>query len=62
MSPAALLDARISQLENGAEPPHAPAGPAVVTSLAAAALTVAAGAWSVVIIAHYMPACAAMLR
>lgn len=62
MSTAALLDARITQLESGTEPPLPPARPAAIAANAAAtALTTAAAAWSALVIAHYMPMCAAML-
>jgi hypothetical protein len=62
MSTAALLDARITQLETGAEPPLPRARPAAVAASAAAtSLTAAAAAWSALVIAHYMPMCAAML-
>jgi hypothetical protein len=56
MSTGALLDARISQLETGAEPPLPAAGRTEVFRTAAAGLLLAAGvAWSAVIIAHHMP-------
>ncbi len=62
MAGQALLDARVSQLETGTEPPVLPAGRRVIAaSLAAAALTVAVLAWSAMLIAHYMPMCASVL-
>jgi Zn-dependent protease with chaperone function len=58
MSTRALLEARISQLETGAEPPRPPAGrTAALRTVAAGALLAAAVAWSGVIVAHYMPMC-----
>jgi beta-lactamase regulating signal transducer with metallopeptidase domain len=61
MGTSALLEARITQLETGAEPRYPPAGRVMIAaSLAATALTAAAVAWSAVVIAHYMPMCAAM--
>ncbi len=61
MSTAALLDARITQLETGTEPPLPRARPAAAASAAATALTAVAAGWSALVIAHYMPLCAAML-
>lgn len=54
MSARALLDARIAQLETGAEPPLATAGrvAAGTTSVAGPLLAVAV-AWSAVIVAHF---------
>lgn len=61
MSTAALLDARITQLETGTEPPLPRARPAAVAASAAATALTAAAGWSALVIAHYMPLCAAML-
>jgi len=58
MSTRALLDARIAQLETGAEPPLAPVGRVAAGTTAVAGLLLAvAVAWSAVIVAHYMPMC-----
>ena len=58
MSTRALLDARISQLETGAEPPLAAAGRATAGRTAAVAVLLAAAvAWPAVIVAHDRPVC-----
>jgi Zn-dependent protease with chaperone function len=58
MSTRALLDARITQLETGTEPPLSPAGRVTAGGTAVAAVLLAvAVAWSAVIVAHYMPMC-----
>lgn len=58
MSSRALLDARITQLETGTEPPLAAAGRAMIGGTAAAVVLLVGGvAWSALIVAHYMPMC-----
>jgi len=56
MSTGALLEARITYLETGTEPPPPSAGPRAATA-GTALLLVSATAWPAIIIAHYMPAC-----
>ncbi len=56
MSTGALLEARITQLETGTEPPPPSAEPRAATA-GTALLLVSAIAWPAIIIAHCMPAC-----
>ena len=58
MSTEALLEARISQLETGAEPPPPPTGHRAALYTLTGGLLLGSGiAWSAIIVAHYMPQC-----